>query len=137
MSSQEVLEQFDWVHARSACRAVNVFKELEQSVREDVDAAQSLVPARSEIKFSVVKAVASRFSVVRVEDPMTSSSRSVDFAYGNDRINVYDDKDQLMYSATLTLNNQGACRLLVNDEQLTQWQFRRMALEKLFFGPFE
>lgn len=137
MTDDKLPEQFDWVHARSACRAINVFKELEQGVREDVDVAQSLVPERYETKFSVVKAVANRFSVVRVEDPMTSNSRSVDFAFGKDRINVYDDKDQLMYSASLTLNNQGACRLLVNEGELTQWQFRRMALEKLFFGPFE
>ena len=49
---------------------------------------------------------------------------------------MYDDRDKLICSATLTLNRLGKCRLLVNEEELTQWQFRRMALEKLFFGPF-
>jgi len=137
MPDCEIPEQFDWVKARSVCRSVNVFKELEQGVRDDVSAAQSLVPARNETKFSVVKASSGRFSVTRVDDPMTSQCRSVDFAHEKERINVYDDKDQLMYSAMLTLNNLGVCRLLVGEEELTQWQFRRKALEKLFFGPFE
>ncbi len=68
---------------------------------------------------------------------MTAFVRSVDFALSKDRINVYNDKDEIMLAATITLNNEGKCRLVVEEEELTQWQFRRMALEKLFFGPFE
>jgi hypothetical protein len=64
----KVPEHFDWVNARAACSVVHVFKELEQGVREDIEAAQSLVPERYEIKFSVVKTTSSRFSAVRVDD---------------------------------------------------------------------
>jgi hypothetical protein len=68
---------------------------------------------------------------------MLMASRSVDFVCTRDEIQVSDDKDQLLYSASLTLNDEGKCRLRVGDKELTQWQFRRMALEKLFFGPRE
>ena len=94
-------------------------------------------PPKNELRFSVVKAVGSRFSATRVDDPFTSSlGRSVDFAYSKDRITVYNEKDEMLFAATLTLNNKGKCRLVVNNKELTQWEFRRMALEKLFFGPF-
>jgi hypothetical protein len=137
MSSQELPEQFDWVHVRSECSLPNIFKELEQGVRDDLEAAQSLVPPRNELKFSLAKASTKRFSAVRVDDPMRAISNAVDFVCARDKIEVYDTSNQLLYSATLTLNNEGKCRLLVSDTELTQWQFRRIALEKLFFGPFE
>ncbi len=38
------------------------------------------------------------------------------------------------FSVTLTLNNEGRCKLRVDGaEELEQWQVRRIALEKLFF----
>jgi hypothetical protein len=39
--------------------------------------------------------------------------------------------------ATLTLTNEGKCKLKVEGgEELYDWQFRRMVLENLFFGNF-
>jgi hypothetical protein len=136
MSSQEIPEHFAWVRARNQCSVPHIFKEIEQGVREDVEAAQSLVPPREEIKFSVAQTTTKRFSAIRVDDPMRGISSSRDFVCSRDQIEVYDGH-QLLYSASLTLNNEGKCRLLVEEKELTQWQFRRMALEKLFFGPFE
>jgi hypothetical protein len=138
MTADKIIpEQFDWVHARSECSLVRVFKELEQGIREDIDIAQSLVPEHYRTKFDIVKAANARFSATRVDDPMAASAHSVDFACGKGKITVYNDKDEIMFAATLTLNNEGKCRLVVNDEEVTQWQFRQRALEKLFFGTFE
>ncbi len=137
MANEKPPETLDWVHARSECRLPHVFKELEQGVREDLEAAQSLVPKQYDVKFSLAKTTASRFSAIRVDDPMISVSRTVDFVCTKEVIQVYDYKDQLMCSATLTLNKEGKCRLVVDKEELTQWQFRKMTLEKLFFGPHE
>jgi hypothetical protein len=137
MIEDKVPEQFDWVHARSECSLGKVFKELEQGVREDIDIAQSLVPVRYQTKFDVVKAVNTRFSATRADDPMTAFTRSVDFVCSKGQITVYDDKDAEMFAAILTLSNDGKCRLVVDGKELTQWQFRRMALEKLFFSSSE
>jgi len=134
--NSNIPEDLDWVSARGNCHLPDVFKELEHGVRGDIEAVQEFL-TNSETKFSVVKAVNYRFSVNRVDDPITSFARSVDFALSKGRITVYDEKDAEMFTATLTLSNEGKCRLLVNGEQLTQWQFRRMALEKLFFGPHD
>ncbi|MFZ0480345.1 MAG: hypothetical protein WAL71_14470 [Terriglobales bacterium] len=137
MTNDKVLEQFDWVHARSECSVPHIFKELEQGAREDVEAAQSLIPPHSERKFSLAMTTTRRFSVIRVDDPMRGISRAVDFVCAKDKIELYDGSNQLLYSTSLTLNNEGKCQLLVKDKELTQWQFRRTALEKLFFEPFD
>ena len=122
---------------RGVSAIINYFKELEQGVREDIDIAQSLVPVRYQTKFDVVKAVNTRFSATRADDPMTAFTRSVDFVCSKGQITVYDDKDAEMFAAILTLSNDGKCRLVVDGKELTQWQFRRMALEKLFFSSSE
>lgn len=137
MTNDKVPEQFGWVQARAGCSLPHIFKELEQGVREDVEQAQALVPPHYEIKFSIAKSSAKRFSAIRVDDPMRGMSRTIDFLCAKDKIEVYDDRDQLLRSASLTLNNEGKCRLLVGDSELTQWQFRRLTLERLFFGPFD
>jgi hypothetical protein len=46
-------------------------------------------------------------------------------AYGND----------LLYDATLTLSDDGECRLKVNDKEYDLWQFRKLVLQGIFFGP--
>ncbi|MGB8063966.1 MAG: hypothetical protein WCF26_18880 [Candidatus Sulfotelmatobacter sp.] len=137
MTNEKVPEQFDWVHARSECSLPHVFKELEQGVRTDIEAAEALMPERYPLHFSVAQVNSSRFSAVRVDDPMAGLSRSINFVRTKDSIEVHDDRDQVLHSASLGLNNEGKCRLFVNDKELTQWQFRKMALEKLFFGPHE
>jgi hypothetical protein len=137
MTNDKLPEQFDWVRARSTCSLVDVFRELEHGVRDDLEIAQSLVPPRYQTKFSIGKAVSNRFSAIRVDDPMTALSRSIDFVCSKDQITVYNDRDEEMFAGTLTLNNEGKCRLGVNNEELTQWQFRRMSLEKLLFGSLD
>jgi len=137
MTNDKVPEQLKWVHARAQCSLPHVFKELEQGARDDAEEAQSLVPERSELRFSVATTSSHRFSVVRTDDPMSGTSRSIDFLLTKDQIEVYRDYSELLYSASLTLNDEGKCRLKVGDKELTQWQFRRTALEKLFFGPFD
>ena len=48
-------------------------------------------------------------------------------------ISVHDDHNQPIMEATLTLSDDGHCRLKVNNQEKEFWQFRRMALEALFF----
>jgi hypothetical protein len=127
---------FDWVNARAKCSLQEVFKELEHGAREDVEIAQSLVSIQDNIKFSVTKTTSRRFSVNRVDDPFVGLMRSVDFACEQGTITAYNDKDEVIVKGNLTLTDRGHCKLKVGDEELFPWQFRRTALEQLFFGPF-
>ena len=52
-----------------------------------------------------------------------------------DRIETSGGSDQPSLSASVTLNNEGRCMLKLEDgTELEQWQFRKKALQKHFFG---
>ena len=53
----------------------------------------------------------------------------------NDRLTVFQDWDKKSWSASVGLNREGRCILKLEDgTELEQWQFRKKALEGLFFG---
>ncbi len=61
-----------------------------------------------------------------------NSNARIEFNCEIDHIKVRNkDKE---FSISLTLDNEGRCKLRVDDgEDLEQWQLRRMMLENLFF----
>jgi hypothetical protein len=124
--------EFDWVKARASCSLSAVFKELQLGAQSDVQTVGSLSVGGRDAKFVVTNLVRGRFSVVREEG---SFSESVNFVLANGAITVRDDQDTILVSGTITLNNAGQCRLKVDQEELELWQFRRMAMEKIFFAP--
>jgi hypothetical protein len=140
MSTNPIPAHLDWVKVRAQCSIQHVFKELELGVCEDVEQAQSLVGPNERIRFSVAKSGTSRFAALRINDPITSISHSVYFSCRRNEIQVSEDGshgEEPRMTATLTLTNEGHCKLKVGNEELYQWQFRRMALEGLFFGVRE
>lgn len=122
---------FDWVRARQECSILKVFKELENGVRNDVAIMQSLKPD-SQVKYFVTAPARGRFSVVREGGDFPDS---VDFVLANGAITAQDDQGKFVHRAGITLNPKGECKLKVDQSELDQWQFRRLALEQLFFGP--
>jgi hypothetical protein len=136
MTNDSTPETFNWVKARAECSVHSIFKALEQGVREDVKEVEAVLDPRSRVQFSVV-ASSRQFSVMRVDDPITAVGISVDFRQAQGEITVHsvtNDGEKELFRATLTLNHEGRCKLQVKDAELEQWQFRRMALEKLFFA---
>lgn len=123
---------FDWVKARSDCSLPGVFKQLQRGVQNDVEEAKKLLSSSSAISLTV-ESRTGRFSVVRSENG--SIPDTVDFALNGDKIVVQSDEGKILAVVTLTLDNSGRCKLSVGGAELEQWQFRRMVLEKLFFGP--
>jgi hypothetical protein len=49
---------------------------------------------------------------------------------------VQDDTGKKMFEVTLTLSDEGECRLNVNEKERELWQVRRMALEELLFRGY-
>jgi hypothetical protein len=133
-------ETFNWVKERHACSLLVVFKSLEHGVREDVMTIESLTDPREDIHFEVTSS-SKQFSAMRIDDAIRGISKSVDFRLSDDVITVHftgsKGGEQLLFTAGVTLDNEGQCKLRIGDESLEQWQVRRMALEKLFFGPRE
>jgi hypothetical protein len=77
------------------------------------------------------------FSVTLVLDPTRSFvADAIDFELENNEI-VVRNEERTLFKVRITLNHAGQCRLKTEDDgpELELWQVRRMALEKLFFGP--
>lgn len=58
----------------------------------------------------------------------------VKFSLGDKAITVTDTHGNTIFEATITLNDEGECRLKINGLERETWQVRRTALERLFFG---
>jgi hypothetical protein len=59
--------------------------------------------------------------------------RAVRFSVANGAIQVRDQSDVVIVEGRVTVSEDGVCRIKVGDMELDSWQFRRRALEALFF----
>jgi hypothetical protein len=121
-------QDFDWVQARANCSIAVVFKQLQLDIEGDiqaVNAARELPPSHA---FQLLaNTTGNVFVVSRPSDP----NREVKFFLIRDQIDITGLGMNLV--ATLTLNNEGRCKLKIGEEELERWQVRRMTLERLFF----
>jgi hypothetical protein len=129
-----VPSSFDWVKALSQCTLAEAFERLLQDVKVDVEGRNALLPERS-FKFAVMAPAHNIFRVALVTTDLVGApqKRIVRFYLESDAIEVKDEKDDLIFRATLTLNDEGQCRFRVNDQELDSWHVRKRALEDLFF----
>jgi hypothetical protein len=137
MTANDIPQDLNWVEARAECSLRNIFTALEHGVREDVDTRISLLGEGAKMKLSVVSSNR-RFTVLREDDVLPLSiSDEATFVLNPDEILVQNSRNMVLFRASITLTNGGQCKLRVGEEELEQWQFRRMALEKLFFQPIK
>jgi len=125
-------QAFDWVKARANCSILHVFNELRLGAEEDVKKMNSQPPLAEypAPRFAVRANTAGDYFVVFRAD---NANARVEFNCETNRMMV--SRDQRQFAVTLTLNNEGHCKLRVDGgEELEQWQLRRMMLEDLFFG---
>jgi hypothetical protein len=124
--------KFDWVTGRSLCSIPNVFRALTLEVEDDVKTRNALRPNNSPYEFSVAENVDDFTVTLKAEDV----DRSVTFSRAEHAILVRDDEGKTMFEVTLTFNDEGDCKLHVNQQERELWQVRRMALEELMFRGY-
>ena len=124
--------KFDWVTKRSLCSLPNVFKALRLQVEEDVNTRNALRPNNAPYEFSVVE----NGCELTVSLDGKDVHRSVVFSLASHAISVRDDSGNTMFEVTPTFNDEGECRLNVNEKERELWQVRRMALEGLLFQGY-
>jgi hypothetical protein len=127
-------DDFDWIKARLACSPQMIFKELEYGVGRDVDTIKAQRPERAE-EFQVLPAADGKMQFSIIRHHPKGRSETVEFSLVGEKIAVKNPlTGAVSFTASLTLNNDGECRLKVNNEELEQWQVRRKALEDLLFS---
>ena len=67
-----------------------------------------------------------------MDQPGNYPDQTITFQLSNKAIAVRNANKEL-FRATLTINNEGICKLKIGDEEYTNWQVRKKALEKCFF----
>lgn len=123
----------NWVKKRSECSSFEAFKRLQSEVEEDAeqrDAIEMSAPGGPKARFKVNP----RQRSFRVLRSGTQISASVSFELSGELISASDDDGTVIIEGSITLSDDGECILRVGKEELLFWQFRRRALESLFFG---
>lgn len=126
------MADFDWVTALSECSTAKVFQELIMQAKADVELRKALLPRDRHYSFDV----AMNGGDLRVFVIGNRLNGLVNFSFKNGEIVISNEDDGVMFTATPTLNDEGACRLRVNGKQCELWQVRKMALEQLFFKNY-
>jgi hypothetical protein len=124
--------KFNWVKARSDCSLVHVFKQLKLDVEEDCKTFNAIYQLNLSSSFRVISSDSGDiFGVCSGEH----GRREVRFFLEKHRIAVRNERTQKEFAITLTLNDEGLCKLKIGEEEpeLEQWQVRRRALEALLF----
>jgi hypothetical protein len=128
----EIPQELDWVEQRAACSAEQIFKELQMGIENDVSSMNAVDPDNEHF---VAQLTSDGKVLIVANDGPWSKGRVKLFAVAG-KIEVRDEIAQTEWSAKVVFSDDGRCRLrLVEDgRELEQWQFRKKALEGLFFG---
>src|ERR1022692_3958109 len=103
----DLSQPFSWVRERADCSPIIIYERLRLQVRDDVEQRKDLRTAseRECMNFNMMSN-GKEFTVTRF-----GSDKSITFRCEEKRIIVTDDKDKVMLDATLTLGDDGQCRL--------------------------
>ncbi|HET6841026.1 MAG TPA: hypothetical protein VFK06_04970 [Candidatus Angelobacter sp.] len=126
---------FDWVSSRNECSISKMFERLRFDIKTDVEKRQQLRERHPQLgflnDFSFISK-SNKLSVLAQTDGQ--DRRSIVFSLRGEYIFVLDENDTELFRATVTLNNQKQCVLMVDKEELEEWQFRKKALDAIFFA---
>jgi hypothetical protein len=126
---------FDWVAARHKCSAAVVFEALLHLAQQNVETANALRKSNGLSADAHVQAtVPGVFAVLRgLHGPPHTVRFRLD-REGSIGVDYQGVPNTESFTGTLTLNNDGECRLRVGTQELDLWQVLRLALEPLLFG---
>jgi hypothetical protein len=128
---ESVPESLNWVEVRIGCLIKNAFESLRAKVEEDVNSYNEKLNGQISQQVSYVFGMSSMFAVI-------SRGREfirVDFQLQGKTVEIRRD-EKLTLQVTPVFSDLGRCRWKLNDEELEQWQIRKLALEELLFPPY-
>jgi hypothetical protein len=126
-------QEVDWVTKQAECSAARLFRELCEGIESDVQRMNSIgeFPER---EFFAVE-MNPEGTTIGIGKPHVSPRRRVLVTLDGNSIKVHLDGAKNDWQACVCLNDQWRCILKLEDgTELEQWQFRKKALEALFFN---
>jgi hypothetical protein len=131
-----VPQELNWVEKRLACNIAAVFNQVCDGILADVEAF-NLAPHLTEFdKFQAVMHSTGR--TIIIGQPLKVPRDRVHVGIVNEGLEVVQEWDRMTWRATIGLNDEGRCMLrLENGQEIEQWQFRKRALENLFWSSRE
>ena len=126
-------QELNWVEKRAACTLASIFNQLCEGIKEDVQAINLVRRVTEDNHFQAD--MHSSGTTIIVGQPNIVPRKTVYVGIADGRISVYQEWDKRRWTVSIGLNDQGRCTLRLDDvTELEQWQFRKKALEGLFFG---
>jgi hypothetical protein len=134
--AHETGEDFDWVGAQAKCSAASMFDRLRTHVEADVRRRNGVLGRKDgwtfefydeDDVFEVTRLVAQGPTV----EPTVGAV--VQFERTGRRIHVHSDDIDVEFTAVVTIDHTGDCKLVVGEALYSDWEIRRMGLELLFF----
>ena len=123
--------ELNWVEKRAACTSDLIFLQLVNGIKEDVK-ARNITGSSANL---VAELTSDKRVLIVGETGTWARKEQVKVFSLEGKIEVRDEIKNTKFFAEVFLNNEGHCKLRLEDStELEQWQFRRMALEGLFFG---
>ncbi|MGB6722515.1 MAG: hypothetical protein WBE72_17085 [Terracidiphilus sp.] len=126
-------QELNWVEKRAACTVATVFNQLCDGIKADVEAINAALHLTEKNLFQAD--IHSDGTTIIVGQPNVVPRKRLYIGTNGERIQVFQEWDKTKWSATIGLNDEGRCTLRLDSvQELEQWQFRKKALEGLFFG---
>lgn len=130
---------FDWVRARAECSASEVYQDFARQLKADVATRNTLLSGkerRHEVNFTYNGGFqhTSLFVAAQTGGNMLEENRLAHVVFTKVAEGIaaeYSDGKKLI--GFLTLSQDGECRLKVDGVEYSFWQFRKLALEPIFF----
>jgi hypothetical protein len=127
-------QELNWVEKRAACNVAQVFNQLCEGVISDVSAINVASGLDSTACFSANLLTGGTTIVVGQASRLPRIVTRIGVV-DNQIVVARHPSNESDWAVTVGLNNEGRCILRLDDgTELEQWQFRKKALESLFFG---
>ncbi len=128
-----VPQELNWVEKRAACTVGQMFNKLCNDFEGDVSAINTVRKLSDNNRFCI-NPVGDGSTIV-IGQPSRFPRVVVKIGVVENEIEVQDGATRSAWRVGIGLNNEGRCTLRLNEStELEQWQFRKKALEGLFFG---
>jgi hypothetical protein len=125
-----VPQELNWVEKRAGCNIADVFARLCLEIQDDIIAINAI-----KYKEFYFQQDSLKDGSIVIGQPKRTPRVTVMIGVVDQKIMVRDQATQEQWSVTVGLNNEGRCVLRLEDiSELETWQFRKKALDALFFG---